>query len=146
MRAVVQRVLSASVSVGGEVVSSVGAGLLVFLGVEKADTAEDAAYLAGKISRLRIFERDGRMDLSVLDTGGEVLAVSQFTLAADLRKGNRPSFDRAEAPEKAVVLYNLFMENLRENGVRVNAGVFGADMKISLVNDGPVTFVIYSGR
>ncbi|MDA8326474.1 MAG: D-aminoacyl-tRNA deacylase [Nitrospiraceae bacterium] len=147
MRAVVQRVLEASVSVEGEAVSAIGAGLLVFLGVEKGDAAEDAAYLAGKISRLRMFERPkGKMDLPVVDIGGEALAVSQFTLAADLKKGNRPSFDWAESPEKAEFLYNLFMENLRRQGVKVKAGVFGADMKISLVNDGPVTFVIDSKR
>lgn len=151
MRAVVQRVLNASVSIDDKVISSIGAGLLVFLGVEKGDSAFDAEYLAEKISRLRVFEdNEGRMNLSILETGrgmgGEALAVSQFTLAADLKKGNRPSFDKAEAPEKAQEIYDLFMKKLARTGVKVKAGVFGADMKISLVNDGPVTFVMDSRK
>ena len=152
MRAVIQRVFKASVEVEGREVSAIGAGLLVFLGVEKGDSEQDASYLAGKISRLRVFEGKnvcggkggGKMNSSVLETGGEVLAVSQFTLASDLRKGNRPSFDKAESPSRAEMLYVLFMDELRNTGVKVKAGVFGADMKVMLVNDGPVTFVLDS--
>ena len=150
MRAVIQRVLKASVEVEGMEVSAVGAGLLVFLGVEKGDSEKDAGYLAGKISRLRIFEESisgksgGKMNRSVLDVGGEVLAVSQFTLASDLRKGNRPSFDNAESPGRAEQLYVFFMDELRRAGVKVQSGVFGADMLVQLVNDGPVTFVMDS--
>ncbi len=131
--------------VEGVPVSSIGPGLLVFLGVERGDQEKDASYLAGKISRLRVFEEPrGRMNESVLDTEGEVLAVSQFTLAADLRRGNRPSFEGAEAPARAEHLYMFFMDELRQAGAKVKAGVFGADMKVSLVNDGPVTFVMDS--
>ncbi len=151
MRAVIQRVLKASVEVEGREVSAIGTGLLVFLGVEKGDSEKDAGYLAGKIARLRIFEESisgnkggGKMNRPVLGVGGEVLAVSQFTLASDLRKGNRPSFDKAESPARAEQLYVFFMDELRRAGVKVQAGVFGTDMLVKLVNDGPVTFVMDS--
>lgn len=143
MRAVVQRVSEGSVSRGGEVVGSCGRGLSVLLGVAVGDTEADAQRLAAKIARLRIFENaDGRFDLSVLDVGGEALVVSQFTLIADTRKGNRPSFTEAAGPEVAEPLYERFCEALELEGVRVAQGAFGARMEVSLVNDGPVTIVL----
>jgi D-tyrosyl-tRNA(Tyr) deacylase len=145
MRAVVQRVSSASVRVGGETVGACGRGLLVLLGVGHEDTAETAVRLAAKIARLRIFENDdGRFDRSLLDIGGEALVVSQFTLLADSRrqKGTRPDFSKAAGPEVAGPLYERFCEALREAGVPVETGVFGARMQLELVNDGPVTIVL----
>ncbi len=145
MRALIQRVSSASVDVAGKRVSSIGPGLLVFLGVMKGDTAKDLAYIVRKVSNLRIFEdENGRMNLSVLETGGEVLVVSQFTLAAETRKGNRPSFTSAEEPEKAEAAYEEFMRHLADFGVRVCGGSFGAMMNVALVNDGPVTIMLDS--
>lgn len=145
MKALIQRVLRAAVFVEGREFSSIGGGLLVFLGVEKGDTADNAAFLAGKLSRLRVFEdASGKMNLSVMDAGGEMLVVSQFTLAADLRKGNRPSFDAAESPEKAQRLYEGFIQGLKGSGVAVKEGVFGARMRVSLENDGPVTMLLES--
>ena len=138
MRAVVQRVTRAKVTPGGEI----GPGLCVLLGVARGDTAADAAALAGKIARLRIFERDGKFDVSLLDTGGAALVVSQFTLLADTAKGNRPSFTDAAPPEEAEPLYEAFCAALRELGVEVATGVFGARMAVELVNDGPVTIVV----
>ena len=133
----------ASVSVDGREISRIGRGLLALLGVEKEDTAEHAAALAKKISEMRIFEDDaGKMNLSVLDAGGEVLAVSQFTLCADTRKGRRPGFDPAAPPALAEELCRKFTEALRACGVTVREGVFGAHMRVALVNDGPVTFVV----
>jgi D-tyrosyl-tRNA(Tyr) deacylase len=143
MRAVVQRVREASVSVDGEVVGACGRGLVVLLGVAAEDDEAAATRLAEKIARLRIFENDeGRFDLSLLDVGGEALAVSQFTLIADTRKGNRPSFAAAARPEVAELLYGSFCEALEREGVRVARGVFGARMEVALVNDGPVTIVL----
>jgi D-tyrosyl-tRNA(Tyr) deacylase len=143
MRAVVQRVREASVSVEGEVVSACGPGLAILLGVAAGDTEGDAQRLAGKVARLRIFENDeGRFDVSVLDIHGEALVVSQFTLIADTRKGNRPSFTDAAAPESAEPLYERFCEALELEGVQVARGVFGARMEVSLVNEGPVTIVL----
>jgi len=143
MRAVVQRVSEASVSVDGEVVGSCGRGLAVLLGVAVDDDAAVAERLAGKIARLRVFENeDGRLNLSLLDLGGEALAVSQFTLIAETAKGNRPSFTGAARPEAAEPLYEGFCEALEREGVRVARGVFGARMEVSLVNDGPVTIVL----
>ena len=143
MRAVVQRVRDASVFVDGEVVGRVGAGVVVLLGVAAEDTTSEAARLAGKVARLRIFENDdGRLDRSLLDLSGEALVVSQFTLIADTRKGNRPSFAGAAAPELAKRLYEEFCSALESLGVRVARGVFGARMEVSLVNDGPVTIVL----
>ena len=143
MRAVVQRVRDASVLVDGEVVGRVGAGVVVLLGVAAEDTTSEADRLAGKVARLRIFENDdGRLDRSLLDVSGEALVVSQFTLIADTRKGNRPSFAGAAAPELAKRLYEEFCSALESLGVRVARGVFGARMEVSLVNDGPVTIVL----
>jgi D-tyrosyl-tRNA(Tyr) deacylase len=143
VRAVVQRVARASVSVDGEAVAEVGAGLVVLLGVAAEDTDEHAARLAGKVARLRIFENDdGRFDLSLLDVSGAALVVSQFTLIADTRKGNRPSFTHAAQPAHAELLYERFCAVLEGEGVPVTRGVFGARMQVSLVNDGPVTIVL----
>jgi len=143
VRAVVQRVREASVSVGGEVVGASGHGLVVLLGVAVGDGEREADRLAGKVARLRIFENaEGRFDRSLLDVGAEALVVSQFTLIADTRKGNRPSFTDAATPDVAEPLYERFCEALEREGVRVVRGVFGARMELSLVNDGPVTIVL----
>lgn len=146
MRIVIQRVSSASVCVDGSVVSKIGRGLMILVGVENGDTEEDAAWLASKAARLRIFDdADGVMNLSVTDVGGELLAVSQFTLTASTRKGNRPSYIRAAGHETAVPLYERFCQLLeQESGAQVRKGVFGADMQVELVNDGPVTIIIDS--
>jgi len=143
MRAVVQRVTHASVTVEGEVVGAIGPGLLVLLGVAADDTAEEADRLAGKVARLRILESaDGKLDLSVLDTGGEILVVSQFTLLADASKGNRPGFADAARPEVAKPLVERFCAALSGQGVPVATGVFGARMSVELANDGPVTIIL----
>jgi D-tyrosyl-tRNA(Tyr) deacylase len=147
MRAVIQRVSRASVRAGGRVVGEIEDGLLVLLGVAAGDEAADAESLAGKVARLRIFENDeGRFDRAVLDTGGGVLVVSQFTLIADTGKGNRPSFGGAAAPAEAERRYERFCAALRELGVSVEHGVFGARMEVELVNDGPVTIVLDGER
>jgi D-aminoacyl-tRNA deacylase len=139
MRAVVQRVAHARSTPGG----AIGAGLVVLVGVADGDTEADADRLAGKIARLRIFEGDtGRFDRSLLDTGGAALVVSQFTLLADTAKGNRPSFSGAARPEAAEPLFERFCSVLREHGVQVETGVFGARMQVELVNDGPVTVIL----
>ena len=143
MRAVVQRVREASVRFGGEIVGACGPGLVVLLGVAAADGEAEAERLAGRIARLRIFENEGgRFDRSLLDTGGEALVVSQFTLIADTKKGNRPSFTGAADPELAQLVYERFCEALEREGIRVARGIFGARMEVSLVNDGPVTIVL----
>jgi D-tyrosyl-tRNA(Tyr) deacylase len=143
VRAVVQRVSSAAVTVGGEVIAEIDCGLLVLLGAAEGDAESDAAALAGKIARLRIFENEeGRFDRSLLDVGGAALVVSQFTLLADTAKGNRPSFSAAAAPERAEPLYDRFCASLAEAGVGVSRGDFGARMHVALVNDGPVTLVV----
>jgi D-aminoacyl-tRNA deacylase len=135
-------VREASVAVEGEVVAACGPGVLVLLGVATDDALDTAARVADKVARLRIFENDeGRFDRSLLDIGGEALVVSQFTLVADTGKGNRPSFTAAAGPERAEPLYERFCEVMRELGVPVQTGVFGARMQVSLVNDGPVTIV-----
>ncbi|MES2923209.1 MAG: D-aminoacyl-tRNA deacylase [Verrucomicrobiota bacterium] len=146
MRAVIQRVLEASVTVDGHVVSRIGAGLLVLLGVEGGDAAEDVAWLSGKIARMRIFsDDDGKMNLSVANVAGEIIVVSQFTLHASTKKGNRPSFLGAAAPEVSEPLYGEFCVALEgEIGRPVGRGIFGADMKVALVNDGPVTILVDS--
>lgn len=146
MRAVIQRVLEAAVTIDGETVSRIGSGLLVLLGVEEIDDATDVEWLAAKIAKMRIFsDAEGKMNLAVTDTGGEVLVVSQFTLHASTKKGNRPSFIRAAAPGHSEPLYEAFCAAMeRETGKPAGRGVFGGDMKISLVNDGPVTIVIDS--
>ena len=145
MRAVVQRVKQSSVKAGNEIVGQIGRGLLVLLGVAKDDTAKDADYLVNKIINLRIFEdQDGKMNRSLLETGGELLAVSQFTLLADCRKGRRPSFVEAAQPQKAIDLYTKFVDLVREKGVKVQTGRFRAMMEVALINDGPVTIIIES--
>jgi D-tyrosyl-tRNA(Tyr) deacylase len=145
MRAVVQRVKQSSVKAGNEVVGQIGIGLLVLLGVARDDTVKDADYLVNKIINLRIFEdQDGKMNRSLLETGGELLAVSQFTLLADCRKGRRPSFVEAADPQKATDLYEKFVDRVRENGVKVQTGRFRAMMEVALINDGPVTVIIES--
>jgi D-tyrosyl-tRNA(Tyr) deacylase len=147
VRAVVQRVARASVAVGTERVAEIGAGLVVLLGVASGDTATDVDRLAGKIARLRVFADDaGRFDRSLLDVGGAALVVSQFTLIADTRKGNRPSFTDAADPDLALPLFERFCEALEEAGVDVARGVFGARMVVELVNDGPVTIVLDANR
>lgn len=144
MRAVVQRVTSSKVSVDGKTVSEIGKGFNVLLGVVEGDTNEQAILLAGKIARLRVFEdENGKMNLSVNDVGGEILAISQFTLCADCKKGNRPSFTLSAAPDEANRLYELFCSELSANGVRnVEKGIFGADMAVDIANDGPVTIML----
>jgi D-tyrosyl-tRNA(Tyr) deacylase len=141
MRALVQRVSSAEVHIDGESAARIGAGLLVLLGIEEADEEEDIEWLAGKLARLRIFaDAGGKMNASVMEVGGEALVVSQFTLHASTKKGNRPSFIRAARPEVAIPLYEEFLARLEsEIGRPVGRGVFGADMKVNLTNDGPVT-------
>jgi D-aminoacyl-tRNA deacylase len=143
MRAVVQRVASGRVRVGTDVCGEIGTGLCMLLGVARSDTADHAERLAAKLARLRIFENEaGRFDRSLLDTGGVALVVSQFTLIADTAKGNRPSFTEAAPPEQAEPLYETFCAALRDLGVPVETGVFGARMAVELVNDGPVTIVL----
>lgn len=144
MKAVIQRVTNASVSVDGEVKGSIDKGFLIFLGVVQGDTSAQAEVLASKIAKLRVFEDENeKMNLSLLDVAGEALVVSQFTLCADCKKGNRPSFTPSAPPDIANELYLEFSEMLRNNGIqRVENGVFGADMKVSLLNDGPVTIIL----
>jgi D-aminoacyl-tRNA deacylase len=143
VRAVVQRVTEASVRVNGRVRGGIDTGVLVLLGVASEDTDDQAVRLAGKVARLRVFENDdGRFDRSLLDVSGAALVVSQFTLIADTEKGNRPSFTHAAPPEVAEPLYERFCDALRDSGVSVATGVFGARMEVSLVNDGPVTIVL----
>jgi D-tyrosyl-tRNA(Tyr) deacylase len=145
VRAVVQRVKQASVAVDGAVVGEIAHGLLVFLGVGQGDTSADAKYLAGKIAGLRLFsDEQGKMNLDVRDVGGAVLAVSQFTLYGDCRRGRRPSFSGAAAPDVAQALYEEFVAELKASGVPVATGRFQAHMEVSLVNDGPVTLLVSS--
>jgi D-aminoacyl-tRNA deacylase len=145
MRVVVQRVTQAKVEVDGAVAGEIGAGLLVLLGVAKSDTAADAEFLANKIAGVRIFSDEaGKMNRSLLEAGGAMLVVSQFTLYGDCRKGRRPSFDLAAPAEQARALYEHFVAALRGAGVRVETGIFQAHMAVSLVNDGPVTLIIES--
>ena len=147
MRAVVQRVRRASVEVGGARRGSIGKGLLLFAGIEKGDGVMDIEYTASKVSGLRVFEdEEGKMNLGVLEAGGGILVVSQFTLLGDCRKGRRPSFDRAEAPERAAGLYRAFIALLREKGFYVEEGEFQAHMEIESVNDGPVTILLDSRK
>ena len=147
MRAVVQRVSRASVKVGGEITGEIGRGLLVLLGVAREDTEADADYLAEKIAGLRIFEdHAGKMNLSVMDAGGAVLAVSQFTLFGDVRRGKRPSFDEAARPERARELYEYFVGRVREAGLRCETGRFQEMMEVELINSGPVTILLDSKK
>ena len=152
MRAVVQRVASASVTIGDRVSGAIGRGLLLFVGVEKGDTQRDVDYIVAKTRDLRIFEDEGdaegrkRMNRSVVDVGGSVLVVSQFTLAGDVRRGRRPSFDDAAPPEVARALYETVVRQLRDTGLTVEIGEFQAMMRVQLENDGPVTILIDSRR
>ena len=147
MRAVVQRVLRASVAVRDQITGDIGKGLMVLIGVEVGDGERDAAYIADKVLNLRVFEDDaGKMNRSLQEVGGAILAVSQFTLLGDARDGRRPSFIRAERPEAADALYQKAVASWRGQGVLVETGVFGADMAVSLVNDGPVTILLDSRR
>ena len=147
MRAVIQRVTQASVSVDGNIVGRTGLGMVVLLGVEKDDSEKEVSYVAEKISGLRIFEdSSGRMNLSIEDTGGEILVISQFTLYGDTRKGRRPSYTRAAGGDFAKRFYELFIAKLRERGIPVKTGVFGAHMDVHMVNCGPVTLLVDSSR
>lgn len=147
MRAVVQRVSHANVTVNGAVVGEIGAGLLVLLGVGRGDTDKDAEYLAEKVAALRIFEdADGKMNRSVIDMGGGVLVVSQFTLYGDVRHGKRPSFDSAAAPAEAKRLYEYFLNKIRGAGLKCESGRFQEMMRVELVNEGPVTILLDSGK
>ncbi|SHF01558.1 D-tyrosyl-tRNA(Tyr) deacylase [Desulfofundulus australicus DSM 11792] len=147
MRAVVQRVTRGAVTVNGERVAAIGPGLVVLLGVGRDDGVDDARYLAQKVARLRIFEdSQGKMNRSVLEAGGEMLVVSQFTLYGDCRQGRRPGFDRAARPEQARELYEFFVSLLRNEGLVVFTGVFGASMQVEIINDGPVTLLLDSKK
>lgn len=147
MRCVVQRVTQSSVSVEGKVVGSIEKGLMVLLGVKQGDTEKDAEYIAGKILKLRIFEdENGKMNRSVVDVGGKVLCISQFTLLGDARGQNRPGFTLVEAPERANELYEYACECMRKTGMTVEKGIFRADMQVSLINDGPVTILLDSEK
>jgi D-tyrosyl-tRNA(Tyr) deacylase len=143
MKAVIQRVSQASVAINNQRVASIDHGFMVLLGVHETDTTDDADYLIKKISQLRVFQdADDKMNLSLADVSGSILSISQFTLYASTKKGNRPSFVKAARPETAIPLYNYFNEQLRVKGHPVETGEFGADMQVSLVNDGPVTIII----
>jgi D-tyrosyl-tRNA(Tyr) deacylase len=146
MRAVLQRVASASVAIGGQTKAAIGRGLLILLAIESADTVADIEWLSGKIIRLRIFnDSNGVMNCSVQESGGDILLISQFTLFASTKKGNRPAYTRSARPETAIPLYEQFITRLtRDLGRKVQTGEFGADMQVSLINDGPVTILIDS--
>ncbi len=147
MRAVVQRVARSSVAVEGREVGAIGLGLCVLLGVGQGDGESDAAWMADKIVNLRIFEdSDGKLNLSLADVGGSLLAISQFTLYGDCRKGRRPSFVEAARPEEAEKLYELFVSRVREKGIAVETGIFQTHMMVSILNDGPVTLIVESPR
>lgn len=147
MRAVVQRVSESSVTVDGTVTGAIKQGLMVLLGVEEEDTERDAGYIADKVAGLRIFEdADEKMNLSVKDVGGQILAVSQFTLMGDARKGKRPSFTKAAGPEEANRLYRTFIELVKKQGIHVEEGIFQADMLVKIHNDGPVTILLDSKK
>lgn len=145
MRIVIQRVSKASVAVDEEVVGQIGRGFMVLVGVEEADSQEDVDYLVRKTANMRIFEdEEGKMNISLKDIGGQILSISQFTLHANTKKGNRPSFVDAARPDHSLPLYEAYNEGLRQEGLTVETGEFGADMQISLINDGPVTIIIDS--
>jgi len=145
MRAVIQRVSEASVEIEGKEKGRIGKGLVILLGIAKGDTFKDADHLAEKICNLRVFEDEkGRFNLSLRETKGELLVISQFTLLGNTRKGRRPGFDDAASPEEARVLYKDFVEILREKGIKVETGIFGARMLVKIYNDGPVTFIVES--
>jgi len=147
LRAVVQRVTRGAVAVDGQTIGEIGRGLVVLLGVGRGDTAGEAGYLADKVANLRVFEdTDGKMNLSVIDTGGEVLAVSQFTLYGDCRKGRRPGFSEACSPDEARELYNIFVKELERLGIKVATGCFREHMTVEIINDGPVTLLLDSKK
>lgn len=145
MRAVIQRVSQASVTINNETVGSIEQGFMMLLGIHEEDTLEDVAYLVRKITKLRVFEdSEGKMNLDISSVNGAILSISQFTLHADTKKGNRPSFIKAGRPEMAIPLYESFNQSLETAGLRVETGEFGANMQIALINDGPVTIIIDS--
>jgi D-tyrosyl-tRNA(Tyr) deacylase len=145
MKVVIQRVSESRVQVDGKTVGEIGKGLMLLVGIDENDEKPDADWLVQKIINLRIFgDEDGKLNLSVQDIKGEILCISQFTLIADYKKGNRPSFIKAARPEKAVPLFEYFKEEIAKSGLKIQSGIFGADMKVSLVNDGPVTIVMDS--
>ncbi|RQO33167.1 D-tyrosyl-tRNA(Tyr) deacylase [Chryseobacterium sp. KBW03] len=145
MKIVIQRVSEASVKVEGKTVGEVGKGLMLLVGVDENDEKADADWLVQKVLNLRIFgDEEGKLNLSVKDISGEILCISQFTLIADYKKGNRPSFIKAAKPDKAVPLFDYFKEEIAKSGLKTESGIFGADMKVSLINDGPVTIVMDS--
>ncbi|MFO7979240.1 MAG: D-aminoacyl-tRNA deacylase [Candidatus Aminicenantes bacterium] len=145
MKIVLQRVKKAHVEVEGKITGDIKKGFCLLVGIEKGDTERDAVYLADKISGLRVFsDQDGKMNLSIQETGGEILAVSQFTLAGSVKKGRRPSFDSAEKPDQAEKLFQFFVAQLRERNIHTENGIFGAMMDVYLINDGPVTFILSS--
>lgn len=143
MKIVIQRAEKAKVSVDGEIVGQIGKGFMVLVGVGPEDTKQNAVFLVNKMCNLRIFEDEqGKMNLSIKDVGGQILAISQFTLYADCKKGNRPSFTGAAKPEQANELYEYFMEEIKKQGIKVEHGIFGAHMKVDFINDGPVTILL----
>ena len=145
MKSVIQRVSQASVKVNGEIAGEIEDGLLLLIGIDEEDEEQDADWLIQKILNLRIFgDEDGKLNLSVKDTAGEILCISQFTLIAEYRKGNRPSFIKAARPEKAIPLFEYFKSEIAKSALKIESGIFGADMKVSLINDGPVTIVMDS--
>ncbi len=145
VKIVLQRVKKAKVLVEGKTAGEIGTGVCLLVGIEKGDREVEADYLADKVIGLRIFpDEQGKMNLSLMETGGSILAVSQFTLAASIKKGRRPSFDQAESPEQAARLFNYFVERLKTSGLKVETGVFQAMMDVYLINDGPVTFILDS--
>ena len=145
MKIVIQRVKEASVAVEGKIVGEISQGLLLLIGVDENDTQEDANWLIKKVVDLRIFsDSEGKMNLSVKDVAGEILCISQFTLISDYKKGNRPSYIKAAKPEKAIPLFEYFKSEIGKSGLKIESGIFGADMKVSLLNDGPVTLVLDS--
>ena len=145
MKAVIQRVSEANVKVEGEIVGEISHGLLLLIGIDEEDEKADADWLVQKILNLRIFgDEDGKLNLSVLDITGEILCISQFTLIADYKKGNRPSFIKAAKPDKAIPLFDYFKTQIAQSNLKIESGIFGADMKVFLLNDGPVTIVMDS--
>ena len=145
MKIVIQRVSESSVTVDEKIVGKIGAGLMLLCGIDENDQSDDADWLVKKILDLRIFGyEDGKLNLSIKDIQGEILCISQFTLIADYKKGNRPSFIKAAKPDKAIPLFEYFKDELKKSGLKVESGIFGADMKVALINDGPVTIVMDS--
>ncbi|MDT2740161.1 D-aminoacyl-tRNA deacylase [Enterococcus canintestini] len=143
MRAVIQRVKSASVAIDEKIVGEINRGFMILLGIHEEDTKEDVDYLVRKIAMMRVFEDEaGKLNLSIDAISGSILSISQFTLYADTKKGNRPSFVKAARPEQAIPLYEAFNDGLRQKGLKVETGEFGADMQVSLINDGPVTIIM----